>query len=212
MTFSLSAAIKVVEAHKDELDLQPNLHKEYIDNLKEIEKRTNEDYRQANAIAVDAGKTIFALATAAFVAVGAFVQHGLSQGSMLFDRPIIALGLASVALIYCVFEGVIVISLAYRRGSGVQEFKEWKIYHHWSVQPLRRHLFRQFAAGALGCFLLASAVILYGVSPRPAVMTTAEGLRMGLTEMGRGLESLETNSVLSVPSARAHWASWTSWS
>jgi hypothetical protein len=152
MEFTLKEAIEVVKKHEDELPFSKQQKNAYVKFLDSQIERQKGDLLEAVKLAVDVSKTLVAIATGFFVAVGAFMQYGLQQGLAGSSHTSIALYCTGVFLLLSMAFGIKVTGDAYNRGAGIIEGPPW------DVRPLRGLLLVQIVTGMLACGAFAYAV------------------------------------------------------
>ena len=160
-------AIKVLEAHKDELEL-PNddARDAYLSMIRSITSREKDDHKTATQIAVDAAKTFVQIAIAFIVASVGFAQFSFRTAPG-YVRALLFVSGSLAFLSMC--SGFLVISRAYKRGDG----REQQASPAWSTESIRNPINLQALSGLLSIssFVLALLLFNWGGSAKQVTIT-----------------------------------------
>jgi len=157
-----SDGLALLEKHKDELLLGDEAEKtRYVSDFRKavewLNERQPEDFRLAATMAVDGAKILSSLAIAIFVAIGGFIQYGITHGLHWGSTPIIILGVAGSFAFLSMLFGLNVVGRAFKRGEG----REAKDQTAWSTEWLRPFLQWQSYMGLATLIAFTAAMIAW---------------------------------------------------
>jgi hypothetical protein len=157
-----SEGLALLERHKDELPAGDEAEKaRYVSDFRKalewLNERQPEDFRLAATMAVDGAKILLSVAIAVFVAIGGFIQYGITHGLQWRSPPIIILGIAELFAFLSMLFGLNAIGRAFKRGEG----RVAKGETAWSTEWLRPLLQWQSYMGLATLITFAAAMVVW---------------------------------------------------
>jgi hypothetical protein len=159
--------LKILKSLRDEVQ-EPNDIDYMIEKFKKLTARSSDDRKEAAKIAVDASKTLIAIAVAVFVAMGGFIQFARNSGLEWSDRPIILFGVAAVFVLVSMMYGFVAIGSTYKRAEG----REQEGGTPWSTRAIAPKLNWQSYIGLAALGVFALGILTWGLLPTSKAQLT----------------------------------------
>jgi hypothetical protein len=171
MTDRYAAALTTLDRHRDELGTTADARDKYLLEIRKafewLNDRQPEDFRLAATMAVDSAKSLLSIAIAVFVALGGFIQYGLSHDLHWWSASIIFLGAGEILAVLSMVFGFNAIGKAFKRGEGREAIGQIA----WSTEPLRSFLQWQSYLGLGTLVAFGFAIIFWQPSSTPVAFS-----------------------------------------
>ena len=133
---------------------------ELRDIVERLYDRKPEDLRAAVTMAVDAAKTLVAIAIAFFVAVGGFMVQYAATHDSIWSATLWLLAAAALAGVVSMIAGFFAIGTAFKNAQAIPPASPTTT-PMWSTAPMKRSLNFQSYAGLAGLALFAFALVFW---------------------------------------------------